>query len=169
MRTISLIRIPRARSRIPHSASPGRERGYSLTEILAVVAFTAVISSIAVPNLVTLSTEYQLVSTANQIGFDISRTRMKAVGENIFCRIRASTTAGSHRYWIERSDNGVDYAMVGTPTYLPKGISFRIIPPQLPSFNRMGIGTTSTAITVENRIGQAKTVSVNVLGRVSVQ
>ena len=56
------------------------QRGFSVAELLTAVTIAAVVSGISVPSLVEYTAQYQVQSAANQLAFDISRARMKAVG-----------------------------------------------------------------------------------------
>jgi prepilin-type N-terminal cleavage/methylation domain-containing protein len=146
-----------------------RQRGYSIAEVLTVIAIGAAISGIAVPNFVSLSARYQLSSAAQQLAFDVGRARMKAVGENVYCRVRFAAGESGSTYWLERSNDGTTYSLDGVTAQLPRQVSFSGLPDVIPSYNRLGVGTGTSVIQLVNAKGQTKTVSINLLGKVTIQ
>lgn len=133
------------------------------------MAVSAVLSAIAVPNFVAFSARYQLASAAHQVAFDVARARMKAIGENVYCRVVFATGETGSRYWLERSDNGIAYTMDGPVTPLPSRVSFNSLPSAVPTFNRLGMGTGTAVIGLVNTNAQTKTVSINQLGKVAIR
>ncbi len=146
-----------------------RQRGYSIAEVLTVVALGTILCAIAVPNFVSLSAKYQLTGAAQQLAFDVGRARMKAVGENVYCRVRFATGDSGGSYWLERSNDGTTYSVDGVTTQLPQQVWFSALPEVIPSFNRLGVGTGTSVIGLVNSKGQSKTVSINLLGKVTIQ
>ena len=138
--------------------------GFSLVDILTGIALTATISLVAVPNASEFLGEYQLISAANQVGFEIARARMQAIGENMFVRIRMLDGGG---YVREYSTDNVTYTQDGVAGALPRGIAVTTGTNGPPTFNRSGIATTATTITVNNEQGY-KAVQTNILGRVTI-
>lgn len=153
-------------SSVTHVRSP---RGYSLIEVAVATAITAIVSAIAAPNFVTLSARYQLTSAAHQVGFDVARARMKAIGENVYCRVVFATDESGHRYWLERSENGTTYTVDGAVTRLPSRVSLSSLPSTIPTYNRLGLGTGTAVINLVNTSGETKTVRINRLGKVAIE
>jgi prepilin-type N-terminal cleavage/methylation domain-containing protein len=147
----------------------GNQRGFSIVEMVTVIAVATVVAAIAVPNFVGLSARYQLVSTAHQVAFDVARAHMKAIGENVYCRVVFATGTPGSRYWLERSDNGTAYSVDGPVKLLPSRVSFNSLPSAVPTFNRLGVGTGMAVIGLVDTRGDTKTVSVNRLGKVAIQ
>ncbi len=144
--------------------------GFSLAELLTVIAVGAVLSAIALPNLVYLSFEYQLARAANQLAFEISRARMKAVGENTYCRLRlGSSPDGQVTYWLERSENGLAFQPDGPAITLPASVTLESTSEVLPQFDRQGLAAAPSAIVLANPLGQKKTVTASAVGRVVVK
>jgi len=147
-----------------------RARGFSLAELLAALAVSAALSAVALPNLLDLSAEYQLARAAHQLAFEISRARMKAVGENAYCRLRIGLAPdGRVAYWLEESEDGLVYHPEGSPVPLPSLVSLESTSETLPQFDRQGLSPAASAITLANHLGQRKTVTASVVGRVAVQ
>ena len=156
---------------VPHTTRTraGNQRGVSIAEMVTVVAVAGVLSAIAVPGFVTIAARYQLVSAAHQVAFDVARARMKAIGENVYCRVVFATGDGGNRYWLERSDDGTAYAVDGPVTPLPSRVSFSSLPSTVPAFNRLGVSSGTAVIGLANTNGDTKTVSINRLGKVAVR
>lgn len=142
--------------------------GYTLAEVLTAVGLAAILSGIALPNFYSLNSSYQLLSAARTVGFAISHSRMESVGQDVYCRMRFANAAGGGQYWEERSSDGVNYVVEGVVAQLPPGLSFGL-PEVLPSFNPQGLGLGTSTITVAGSSGQSKTITVNALGKVTVQ
>ena len=145
-----------------------RQAGYSLAEVLTAVMVTAMVSATAVPNLTSFVRQYQLLRAAHQIAFEVSRARMKAVGENAFMRLRLGSN-GPGEYWLERSNDGVTYALDGAVLTVPGSVSMRQLTSQPVTFNRQGLASAPVTYQLTNTRAQTKTVQVNVLGRVDIQ
>lgn len=138
--------------------------GFSLLEILSVMAMMSVVALIAAPKAAEFTGQYQLVAAADQLAFEISRARMQAVGQNAFVRIRLTNVG----YVRERStDGGVTYVSDDVPVKLPSGIKAAAGDTGTPSFDRNGLATKATTITMTWG-STTKTIRTNVLGRVTV-
>jgi Tfp pilus assembly protein FimT len=147
--------------------SPVPFAGYTLVDVLAAVVLTAILSAVAVPQLCAVRAQFDLQSSARAIVVDLQRARMKAVGENGFCRV-VFDASGS--YVRQCSADGVVFVDDGPVTYLPMGTAFVNAPDALPqpTFNRLGTAAGDASITVSNRLRQRKEVRVNALGRITI-
>jgi Tfp pilus assembly protein FimT len=143
-----------------------RRAGYTLFDVLASVLLTAVLSAVAVPQLSALRAQFDLQTTARAIAVNLQRARMKAVGENRFCRV----VFADGSYVRQCSDDGVLFTNDGTSTVLPPGTAFVNTLGGLPrpTFNRLGTTAGDASITVSNRLGQRKVVRINALGRITL-
>lgn len=142
--------------------------GFTLLDVLVAVAISTVIALIAVPTISTTKAQYDVTTAANTLAFEITRTRMQAVGQNNFMRVRPLSTT---QYVRERSTDGVTYTQDGAATTLPDYVTLTVGETGSPTFNRSGISNSSTSITVSRQIGThtfSKTVVTSILGRVSV-
>jgi prepilin-type N-terminal cleavage/methylation domain-containing protein len=139
------------------------QRGFSLVELVVVVALAAIIGLIAVPKVSVLYAEYQLMSASGQLAFDVVRARMQAVGQNRFVHIKM---LNSTQYACESSTDGSNWLNRVT-TNLPKGVTSSTTSAEV-RFDRRGFPTVNTSITVRNTISQTKTISTSLIGRVTV-
>ncbi len=126
--------------------------------------FGVILALMAVPNMNAFFTKYQLLSASNQLGFDIARTRMLAVGRNCFARVKMQSATQYNR---ETSTDGTTWTNRGT-TNLPKGITASPTTGEV-RFDRRGFATINNTIAVNNSSYQVgKTVCTSLVGGVSI-
>jgi prepilin-type N-terminal cleavage/methylation domain-containing protein len=143
-------------------------RGFSVSEMLTVVAVTALLAGIAAPKLSSLSERYRLSSAVQEMAFDIGRARMQAIGENVYTRVRMGNTSRGGVYWIEKSEDGVSYAIDGPFNFLPKGVAFSTMPSVIPSFNRLGLMPATSSMLLHNTRSEQKLIRVTTIGKITV-
>jgi Tfp pilus assembly protein FimT len=148
-------------------AVQSRCAGFSVFEVLPVTAIAAILMSVAAPQLPVYWAQFQLVGSARQIGVELQRTRMKAVGENSFYRIIFN---GEGTYVRQSSSDGVTFVSDAGPMSLPSGIRFVSTAGGLPqpTFNGLGTLQADATVTLTNLSGRTKVVQMNTVGRVSI-
>jgi len=119
---------------------------------------------ILAPKLSAFFAEYQLMSATNQVGFEIIRTRMQAVGQNRFVRIRMVSET---EYLREKSADGTTWSIDGVLLNLPRGVTATTTSAQV-QFDRRGYATVNNSVVLRTGLGQVKTVATNVIGRVTI-
>jgi prepilin-type N-terminal cleavage/methylation domain-containing protein len=142
--------------------------GFTLLELIIALALAGAVGLVAAPQISHMRAQYELATAANTLAFEITRTRMQAVGQNNYMRVRASSNS---QYVREKSDNGTTYTQDGTATTLPSNVTVSAGTTGSPTFNRSGIATSSTAFTLSRTVGNRtmhKTVTTSILGRVSI-
>lgn len=149
---------------------PGMNRlrtssGFSIGELLAVVALCGIVAAALVPAAGTIINHHRLRAATRQLSFEVARARMQAVGQNQFVRLRLVDPA---TYVRERSSDGVAFVADGDPVSLPAHQEVEAGETGTPQFNRQGLATTSTTLRVSGPAGQ-RMLQVSVLGRVTVQ
>jgi Tfp pilus assembly protein FimT len=139
------------------------QHGFSLVELVVALEFGAILGLMAVPNVGALVAKYQLMGASNQLGFDIARARMQAVGQNRFARIKMQSAT---QYVRETSTDGTTWSNRVT-TNLPAGITATPTSGEV-RFDRRGFATINNPIALSNNIEQAKTVTTTLVGHVSI-
>lgn len=141
--------------------------GFTLLELLVAVAIVGVVGAIGVPSLSALKASYDLSTATDQLAFEIVRTRMQAVGQNKFMRIRRLDNS---IYARETSNDGTSYTQEQTTT-LPSSVSLAVGQTGNPTFNRTGLANSAATYTLTRQVGGltfTKTITVSALGRVKV-
>jgi len=138
--------------------------GFSMLEVLTAMAVVAVLLSLASPQLSAFQAQYRITSGARQVAIDLQRARMKAVGENAFCRVMFY---GDGTYVLQSSVDGVTFVTNGAGMRLPEGISFVGTLPQ-PTFTRLGTLTAPGSLSLTNTLGQTKAVQINLFGKITI-
>jgi Tfp pilus assembly protein FimT len=141
----------------------GSQHGFSLVELVVALEFGAILAVMAVPNVNAFFARYQLMSASNQLGFDIARARMQAVGHNRFVRIKMLSGT---QYAREESSDGSTWSNQVT-TKLPSGVTSTTASAEV-RFDRRGFAAINNSIVVKNSLQQPKSVVTSVVGRVSI-
>lgn len=105
------IDIMQNRGRIEGSKST--ERGFSLMELCVVVALSAIIFGIAIPNLIGMRARYKLRSSAVDVLTAFKMARTEAVKRNVPVGIAITTTGtGSCTVFVDDGNNGAGGVIV---------------------------------------------------------
>jgi Tfp pilus assembly protein FimT len=139
------------------------QRGFSLAELLIVLQFSAILGVVAVPKVNAFFAEYQLMSAANEVAFDLARARMQAIGQNQYVRIKSIS---STQYQRQTSTDGTTWSNTVTTT-LPSGVTFFTTSAEN-RFDKRGLATVTAWVIVKNTLSQSKFLQVNAIGRVSI-
>ena len=149
------------------------DRGFSLVELVTAVGVVAIVAAVGVPQLAAYNAQYRLTSAARQLAVDLTRARMKAIGENLYVRVQfgsnnVGTLGQGNTYQLAVSNDGTTYTNFGQPVALPSGVSFYALPSQV-SFNRQGFASAPTTVWAYNYRYQWRVVTLNSLGKATVQ
>lgn len=104
--------------------NPGRKtvkictlaRGFSMIELMVVLAISSILMTVAAPNLLSAYQQYTLTSQANELVNILTYARSEAIRRNTsvrFCRVASesatscATTTGSWKYWAIIANNSV--------------------------------------------------------------
>jgi prepilin-type N-terminal cleavage/methylation domain-containing protein len=99
------------------------QRGYSLMEMLVVVAIIGVLMLITIPNFMTMRKSTIVKGSMRQFTQDLRAARQRAVSRSSFTRV--TWVEGTRQYSMEEStDNGTTWNAVGqNPRYLSESVS----------------------------------------------
>jgi len=160
------------------------ERGFTLFELVVVVAMIATLSAIALPVL-TESTNRNAVWTASeQIGSQIRQARLKAITRNQNFRVQFDCPAvGQYRILAVQDDPVIDddpdrctqsYEFDGGVFVMPNNVSFGAVPTL--QVNGRGVysvvdagGVLPLTITVQYSDTHARSLTVSLTGQISFE
>ncbi len=138
-------------------------RGFTLAELITALALALVVGAVSTPVASRLYRQYAFQNATRQLGFEVTRARMQAIGQNAFVRIRF---IGSNSYVRERSTDGVSFTQEGPAVTLPSSTTGYAIGSV--SFNRQGLANSGAWLVLIDYAAESYSVLYNnVLGRVT--
>jgi len=147
--------------------------GFSLFELLIVIAIIAVVSAIVTPNIISWRSDAKLRSAAGNMKADLEMAKVNAIKENNFVAMKFQGDA--YEVFVDKSDDGTrdaDEPLLKTRT-LPAGVAFDFSHPSwtftshVAKFNGRGTADKGTAILINTK-GDERHIRVETLGRISV-
>lgn len=115
-------------------------RGFSLIEILVVVAIMLTVAAVVAPNIMTTVQNVRLRSSASSVAGILQATRMRAVRDNARYRV-SQTTIGTDAYaFLDLDNDGVlDNNERGELALLPQGVTLDLAGAAAPARNSMNL------------------------------
>lgn len=151
-----------------------RESGFTLIEMMIVLAVFAIMAMIAIPSFMSLLPGMRLNGSARDIFVTMNLTRMQAVAKNTIGIIKFDVANNTFTAWLENDPATNNWALDYTDTLIKSGstetgvsISGTTIPSHTFGYNSRGLpaGTPGTyAVTLTNSEGDTQQVQVNALG-----
>ena len=153
-----------------------KKEGFSLFELLVVVAIIAVVSTIVAPHVMGWRSSAKLRGAADNLMSDLEMAKIRAVKENSFVAILFNP--GGYRIFVDRANlwtQDADEPLL-KERQLPAGVSFDFAHPDWgftnnrTRFNSRGrAGSENGTAVVVNSSGGQRNVIVSTLGRIRVQ
>jgi prepilin-type N-terminal cleavage/methylation domain-containing protein len=131
-------------------------RGFTVIEVLVVLAVASVLFGIAIPSFLAWLPGLRLSSAARQVATDLQLARMKAISENTSYTVTFDPTTVSYTFTGQSRDidelyPGITLALSGgNPTFTPRGTA------------------NTVTITLSNG-AQRKLVCVTSVGRINIR
>ena len=131
-----------------------RDRGFSLIELLVVVALIVILSAVAIPGISRYFRNFKIRGAESQVGGEIQAARSKAIATNTNTGVSfVIVDANSYRWVLEDTPPGV---MLGPLRDLPTGVRFvpaaGVSEPSF-RFNRLGATCVTCAYTLSAATG----------------
>jgi type II secretion system protein H len=152
-----------------------REKGFTLVELLVVLAMIGIMSGLAVPSVKEWFTDYRVRKASRQVVTDLQYAKMRAVSEGVQFKVsfnnsarsytlqRGNASAGSST-WVQ-VDATRQLAAEGTP-YYAQGVSLTASNSDV-TFSPVGTASPATSIALSAGT-KARTVTTLLTGRIRV-
>jgi type II secretion system protein H len=151
-----------------------KQAGFSLIELMVVIAIFAILLSIAIPNFFGKMPARRLESAAGDVNAALQRARLAAIKENTCVVIEFSSTSDNYRIYADNGGGTPDDACNKTQDVnestikarsLPAGVDLVSATPQSTiKFDSRGFPDNSAIISLKNTSGTTWTVTLNVTG-----
>jgi len=148
-----------------------RERGFTITELMIVVAIMGGLTAVATPSLSRWLTSIRMASATRDIASTLQLVRVKAITQNTGIRINFDTTAHTYQMQQRNAADLTTWNNVDKAQKLPAGIRFVSVTDNPVTF-QSGRGSIlpgrNSTITLQNTQGKTNAVVVAQTGRILV-
>jgi prepilin-type N-terminal cleavage/methylation domain-containing protein len=145
--------------------------GFSLVELLIVIALISIVSAFAVPTWQRYAAKTDLKTAAREVMADLSNTKQRAVEENLDV-YRLTFNVAGNSYVLSRTDTGTVWtksmASFGNGISIDSGNPPNFSGGSTVSFKKRGTLSPGN-MTLRNGLGSTATITVNITGRTYVQ
>lgn len=160
-----------------YSAKHLQQAGFSLTELVIILAIIGLLSAVAVPNLAEMMPRFRLSNATQRIMTDLQFARMRAIATNKEYRLNFNPSVES--YLIEEGNQSSGSTWPGTTMdlerkfndsnnlYYQKNIDIASVN-QNPVFSPKGLSSATTTIHLQNDHQDKKTITLNIAGKIKV-
>ena len=149
-----------------------RERGFTITELMIVVAIMGGLTAVATPSISRWLTSIRMESATREVASTLQLARVKAITQNTSIRINFDTAANVYQMQQRNSANLAIWNNVDKAKKLPAGIRFVSVTGNPVTF-QSGRGSTlpgsNSTITLQNTQGKSNAVVVAQTGRVLIR
>ena len=146
----------------------GTRGGFSLIELLIVVAILAIVSTIAIGSTISALPHANLEKGQEAVAYSLSQARMLSLSEEVAVRMKFDTGVSPQQYWYEKQDRTTLAWSIatsgGAKQTLPVGITItgNTFPAQTVTFTPRGTLLVGGTLTFRNTQGQTNTLVGNV-------
>ena len=130
-----------------------KQSGFTLIEMMIIIAILGIFAGIAVPNFLSYMPKHRLNGAARQVMGDLMAARMQAVSQNTTVTV---AWVSDRKYKISTEEKTINYSDITMGGFTDI------------SFSPRGTATNRT-ITLTNSTGLGKKVTVAITGRVKIE
>jgi prepilin-type N-terminal cleavage/methylation domain-containing protein len=143
-------------------------RGFSLLELLVVLALVSILAGIGALNHHAMQPRLRLSMAARQVVMELKGARMHAVARNVNHRVVFPSGGASYQ---RQRKKGSAYVDDGAPVPLPPGIVIADCTAVASAigFRPRGNAATFGTVTIQNASGDTRRIIVDIAGEVRVQ
>ena len=152
------------------------ESGFSLIELVVVIAMVAIISAIAIPNMIGWRGERQLRGAVNNLLGNLQLARMQAIREAETVSILfAAGNPATYSIFVDPNKNGSQDAGERTlrDVTLPRGVAIQAASfsggVAWMNYNTKGMPDKCRSVTMRNSAGTQLKLVVNKIGRLRIE
>jgi type II secretion system protein H len=146
------------------------EHGYTLTELLVVLAVIGIMALIAVPFLLTYTSGATIDYAARELRSGLNRAKLMAVTTRQ--PVCVQPIAGGYRFFQNTTCTGTPWSGTGTGANgvltLANTMTVALAAGSNPVFNQFGVAVQTGVLRVSGPTGRTLTVSVEASGRVTI-
>ncbi len=144
-------------------------RGFSLIELIVVIALIAILTAIAVPSYQTFMVRSRLKGAARQVMSDLMNARMMAVSLNQRVKVHIEADGHTYKIWSDADGNGTvaDNEGVNISKDVHQDYYDVTLTGNSVIFNPRGAANPFGTVTVTNSAG-LRDITVAISGRVAV-
>ncbi len=144
--------------------------GFTLMELMVAIAIIAIMSGIAIPNIIGWLPGYRLRSATRDIVSCLQNAKLRAVKENERVVVSFDEDNESYQSFIDINSNGsydATETIVGQKT-VPEGIDIKSSAIFIYSSRGLLAGGIAGTITMENTKSQSTEININLAGSIRV-
>ena len=144
-------------------------RGFTLIELIVVIALIAILTAIAVPSYQTFMVRSRLKGAARQVMSDLMNARMMAVSLNQKVKVHVESDGHTYKIWSDANNDGTvaDNEGVNISKDVHQDYYDVTLTGNYTIFNPRGAASPPGTVTVTNSAG-SKSIAVAISGRVAV-
>lgn len=156
-----------------NSARLKRRAGFSMLELLVVLAIVGILSATTWPRVSRLMAHYRLDGAARALMADAQKARFRAIAERKCFQIKFDSPVPAGSFQV-RTDPGIGNCTAGSFTTvdgakeISSGVALTITSTANPIFDTRGTVNTIATITLTNAHGASRQVRIEATGRVRI-